>query len=98
MMDTVTRVVVGGMNRQQEAMNRQQASFMKMMEDRDISHRHHETIGENAGNGSGTIEAVEVTEETRETGVKEKGRVSGCSYKGFMSCKPSEFAGTAELV
>ena len=44
------------------------------------------------------VEAVGVTKETRVTGVKEKGQVSGWSYKTFLSCKPSEFVGVAEQV
>ena len=69
-----------------------------MMEDRDFSHRRNETVGENAGNGSGGAELVVVTEETRVIGGKEKEKASGCSYKTFLSCKPPEFAGTTESI
>ena len=81
MMDTLMRVMIEAMNRQQETITPQQ-----------------ETVGENSRNGSGVVEAVGVTEETRLTGIYEKRRVSGCSYKSFMSCKPPEFAWTAEPV
>ena len=41
-----------------EAMNRQQESFIKMLEDRDVSQRRNEAMRENAGNGSGDAEVV----------------------------------------
>ncbi|KAJ9566249.1 hypothetical protein OSB04_002215 [Centaurea solstitialis] len=81
-----------------EAMSKQQESFMKMLEDRDTSNRHHETVGENAATASGDAEVVVVTEETRVTGDKEKGKTKGCSYKNFLGCKPPEFRGCTDPV
>ncbi|KAJ9542955.1 LOW QUALITY PROTEIN: hypothetical protein OSB04_029461 [Centaurea solstitialis] len=81
-----------------EAMNKQQESFVKMLEDREASQRRNEAVGENAGNGSGDAEALVVTEETRITGDKEKERAKakGGSYKNFLGCKPPEFRGCSE--
>ena len=90
-MDSVMRIVT-------EALNRQQESFMKMMEDRDFGHRRNETVGENAGNGPGDTQVVMATEGTRGTGEKEKEKATGCSYKTFLACKPPEFVGTTEPV
>ncbi|KAJ9539390.1 hypothetical protein OSB04_032123 [Centaurea solstitialis] len=83
-----------------EAMSKQQESFMKMLEDRDTSNRRHETVGENAATASGDAEVVVVTEETRVTGdkEKEKGKAKGCSYKNFLGCKPPEFRGCTDPV
>ncbi|KAJ9557680.1 hypothetical protein OSB04_012294 [Centaurea solstitialis] len=79
-----------------EAMSKQQESFMKMLEDRDTSNRRHETVGENASTASGDAEVVVVTEETRVTG--EKAKAKGCSYKNFLGCKPPEFRGCSEPI
>ncbi|KAJ9551398.1 hypothetical protein OSB04_015443 [Centaurea solstitialis] len=83
-----------------EAMNKQQESFVKMLEDREASQRRNEAVGENAGNGSGDAEVVVVTEETRITGdkEKEKAKAKGCSYKNFLGCKPPEFRGCSDPV
>ncbi|KAJ9562131.1 hypothetical protein OSB04_007291 [Centaurea solstitialis] len=70
MLDSVMKAV-------NEAMSKQQESFMKMLEDRDASHRRNETVGENAATASGDAEVVVVTEETRVTGDKEKGKTKG---------------------
>ncbi|KAJ9555926.1 hypothetical protein OSB04_010540 [Centaurea solstitialis] len=83
-----------------EAMTKQQESFVKMLEDRKASQRRNEAVGENAGNGSGDAGALVVTEETRITGDKEreKAKAKGCSYKNFLGCKPPEFRGCSDLV
>ncbi|KAJ9555770.1 hypothetical protein OSB04_010384 [Centaurea solstitialis] len=83
-----------------EAMSKQQESFMKMLEDRDTSNRRHETVGENAAMVSGDAEVVVVTEVTRITGdkAKEKAKAKGCSHKNFLGCKPPEFRGCSDPV
>ncbi|KAJ9562943.1 hypothetical protein OSB04_008103 [Centaurea solstitialis] len=93
MLDNVMKAV-------NEAMSKQQESFMKMLEDREASQRRNEAVGENAGNGSGDAEVVVVTEETRTTGdkEKEKAKAKGCSYKNFLGCKPPEFRGCNEPI
>ncbi|KAJ9554217.1 hypothetical protein OSB04_018262 [Centaurea solstitialis] len=93
MLDNVMKAV-------NEAMSKQQESFMKMLEDREASQRRNEAVGENAGNGSGDAEVVVVTEETRTTGdkEKEKAKAKGCSYKNFLGCKPPEFRGCSDPV
>lgn len=75
-----------------ETMVKQQELFMKLLEDRDASHRRHETIEENvviAGSGGTGDEICTdgfVTMKTRQMG-------RTCSYKTFLCCKPPEFAG-----
>ncbi|KAJ9553048.1 hypothetical protein OSB04_017093 [Centaurea solstitialis] len=93
MLDNVMKAV-------NEAMSKQQESFMKMLEDHDASHRRNETVGENAGTASGDEEVVVVTEETRITGdkEKEKAKAKGYSYKNFLGCKPPEFRGCSDPV
>ncbi|KAJ9553321.1 hypothetical protein OSB04_017366 [Centaurea solstitialis] len=93
MLDNVMKAV-------NEAMSKQQESFMKMLEDRNASHRRNEAVGENAGTASGDAEVIVVTEETRTTGDKgkEKAKAKGCSYKNFLGCKPPEFRGCSDLV
>ncbi|KAJ9538872.1 hypothetical protein OSB04_031605 [Centaurea solstitialis] len=93
MLDNVMKAV-------NEAMSKQQESFMKMLEDRDTSNRRHETVGENAATASGDAEVVVVTEETRITGdkAKEKAKTKGCSYKNFLGCKPPVFRGCSDPV
>lgn len=44
------------------AMDKRDEKFMKMLEDRDASHQRHETIAENALNGSGGAGNVVGTE------------------------------------
>ncbi|KAJ9555800.1 hypothetical protein OSB04_010414 [Centaurea solstitialis] len=93
MLDNVMKAV-------NEAMSKQQESFMKLLEDRDTSNRRHETVGENAATASGDAEVVVVIEETRVTGdkAKEKAQAKGCSYKNFLGCKPPEFRGCSDPV
>ncbi|KAJ9556056.1 hypothetical protein OSB04_010670 [Centaurea solstitialis] len=81
-----------------KAMNKQQESFVKMLEDREASQRRNEAVGENAGNDSGDAEVVVVTEKTRMTGEKEKAKAKGCSYKNFLGSKPLEFHGCNEPI
>ena len=100
MFENVMKVVTEAMAKQQESVNeamaKQRESFAKMLEDRDTSQRRHETVEENVGTGPGIAEAIVVTEETLVTGNREKGKAKGCSFKGFLGCKPSEFRGTTE--
>ncbi|KAJ9544097.1 hypothetical protein OSB04_023804 [Centaurea solstitialis] len=91
MFDNVMKVVA-------EAMNKQQESFVKMLEDCEASQCRNKAVGENAGNGSGGAEVVAVTEETWMTGEKEKAKAKGCSYKNFLGCKPPEFRGCNEPI
>ncbi|KAJ9535369.1 hypothetical protein OSB04_un001516 [Centaurea solstitialis] len=93
-----TRMFDNMMKAVAEAMNKQQESFVNMLEDREASQRRNEAVGENAGNGSGDAEVVVVTEETRMTGEKEKAKAKGCSYKNFLGCKPPEFRGCNEPI
>ncbi|KAJ9564428.1 hypothetical protein OSB04_000394 [Centaurea solstitialis] len=93
-----TRMLDNVMKAVNEAMSKQQESFMKMLEDRDASHRRHEAVGENAGIGSGDAAVVVVTEETRMTEDKGKAKGKGCSYKNFLGCKPPEFRGCNEPI
>ncbi|KAI3746006.1 hypothetical protein L6452_08421 [Arctium lappa] len=80
-----------------ETMAKQQDLFMKLLEDREVNHRRHETIEENvviAGFGGTEDENRTeglVTLETRQP-------ENGCSYKSFLCCKPPEFSGTDEPV
>ncbi|KAJ9558688.1 hypothetical protein OSB04_013302 [Centaurea solstitialis] len=93
-----TRMFDNVMKAVAEAMNKQQESFVKMLEDREASQRRNEAVGENAGNGSGDAEVVVATGVTRMTGEKEKAKAKGCSYKNFLGCKPPEFCGCNEPI
>ncbi|KAI3747580.1 hypothetical protein L6452_10085 [Arctium lappa] len=78
------------------AMAQQQEFFMKLLEDRDASHRQPEARAENIVNGSGGGPNVVSTEEQLVSGGKEK--VKGCTYKAFLGCNPKEFPGSANPV
>lgn len=64
-----------------DAMARQQEMFMNMLDDRDARQHTHEGVADNV------IPAVE-----KITNVNKKAE-KVCSYKTFLSCKPSDFAG-----
>ncbi|KAI3748936.1 hypothetical protein L6452_12381 [Arctium lappa] len=71
------------------AMTQQQEFFMKLLEDRDASHRQPETMAENIIVGSGGPNVVTVEEPSAE-GIRTK--TKGCTYKAFLGCHPKEFA------
>ncbi|KAI3747026.1 hypothetical protein L6452_09468 [Arctium lappa] len=73
------------------AMTQQQEFFMKLLEDRDASHRQPETMAENIIVGSGGPNVVTVEEPSAE-GIRTK--TKGCTYKTFLGCHPKEFAGS----
>ncbi|KAI3702759.1 hypothetical protein L6452_28511 [Arctium lappa] len=91
-----TRIRDSMMQAMNSSMAQQQEFFMKLLEDRDASHRQPETMAENIVNGSGSGLAVVVTEEKIVTRSKEK--IKGCTYKAFMWCNPKEFSGSANPV
>ncbi|XP_024965789.1 uncharacterized protein LOC112505989 [Cynara cardunculus var. scolymus] len=85
------------MNAMNRAMAQQQEFFMKLLEDRDANNRKHEAVAENVtivgseGTGNGIP-----TQELATIDARQVGRI--CSYKTFLSCKPSEFDGSDDPV
>ncbi|KAI3714574.1 hypothetical protein L6452_21530 [Arctium lappa] len=91
-----TRIRDSMMHSMNSAMTQQQKFFMKLLEDRDASHRQPETMDENIVNGSGGGPTVVVTEE--QLGNESKGKVKGYTYKAFLGCNPKEFSGSTNPV
>ncbi|KAI3719109.1 hypothetical protein L6452_20000 [Arctium lappa] len=91
-----TRIRDNMMLAMNSAMAQQQEFFMKLLEDRDASHRQLEMMAENIVMGSGGGPVVVVTEDQGENG--SKGKTKGCTYKAFLGCNPKEFAGSDNSV
>ncbi|KAI3757722.1 hypothetical protein L6452_05265 [Arctium lappa] len=77
------------------AMTQQQEFFMKLLEDRDASHRQPETMAENIIVRSGGPNVVTIEEPFAE-GIWTKAK--GCTYKAFLGCHPKEFSGSDNSV
>ncbi|KAJ9567767.1 LOW QUALITY PROTEIN: hypothetical protein OSB04_003733 [Centaurea solstitialis] len=78
-----------------EAMSKQQESFMKMLEDRETSQLRNEAVGENAGNGSGDAERRPESPETRR---KKRRKRRGAHTKTFWDANhPSSVGVTNRL-
>ncbi|KAI3758517.1 hypothetical protein L6452_06082 [Arctium lappa] len=78
------------------AMEKQQETFQKMLEDRDTSLRRYEAVEENVLVGSGGIGNRVRTEENRVVSAPRSGK--SCSYKSFLGYRPPEFSGSEDPV
>ncbi|KAI3758604.1 hypothetical protein L6452_06171 [Arctium lappa] len=87
MMASVMQMVTSAMEKQQE-------TFLKMLEDRDPSSKRPEAMAENVVVGSGGVENRVRSEEHRVIGASKEGK--SCSYKSFLGCRPPEFSGSED--
>ncbi|KAI3771277.1 hypothetical protein L6452_02438 [Arctium lappa] len=88
-----TRMMERMMQAMNAAMAQQQEAFLKLLDDRDATHRKPETVAENViVAGSGGSGPVVPSNETPPPELRQPPKA--CTFKAFLGCRPPEFKGT----